>query len=451
MAEGATSLFQGVVDVIADTDGPPIHAFKAGDRGAIIAPGETFTMYREPGLGGEVLGSDFMIGEPCEILATLGKAWLQIRIRNEDDTVEGWVLYPGYRQQPDLPTEAGETIWQDFEYAEFPVQPVTSVGGGDVGQGYLGDCYFVAGMGAVANAFPDAILGGILADPKKKVWRVRFFERMPDGSNREHWIEVDGYLPTSAKDRTDPVYAQDPGNPLWPAIVEKAYAEYRGGYDVLNEGGQIGAAMETLTGFPSSTQYTSDLDDAELMALLEHAEKEGTAVCFGSLAGLEVEEVQTPLKGSGSGPYKGKVSHFHEWNEIMAGGYTTITDVGGNVASAWDNSAYGDATGSISGSDVEDGSIDYKESELEVTYEAGKEPDKQQDLEVSFYCKGMIYPDKVVVSNHAYIFREIDAQGMIVLQNPWGSYHPKPMTAAEVRKYFSMVDLNGPPAQEQAP
>ncbi len=132
----------------------------------------------------------------------------------------------------------------------------------DVYQGAVADCYFVAALAAVASKSPDLIKNGII-DNGDGTYRVRFFQKKDYWSSNydETWVTVDGDLPALngnlryAKGQS----TRKGGRELWPGIYEKAYAELKGGYNEMGEGGSTAAALEALTGSRTtykSTEYT---------------------------------------------------------------------------------------------------------------------------------------------------------------------------------------------------
>lgn len=132
----------------------------------------------------------------------------------------------------------------------------------DVYQGAVADCYFVAALSAVASKNPNLIREGIV-DNGDGTYKVRFFQKK-DYWSREYssvWITVDGDLPAMngtlkyARGQS----TRTGGRELWPGIYEKAYAEWKGGYNEMGEGGSSAAALEALTGSQTtykSTEYT---------------------------------------------------------------------------------------------------------------------------------------------------------------------------------------------------
>ncbi|WP_110514689.1 WXG100 family type VII secretion target [Herpetosiphon llansteffanensis] len=122
------------------------------------------------------------------------------------------------------------------------------ISAGDVTQGYLGDCYFMAALASVAQQNPDLIKNAI-ADNGDGTYTVTFYE---DGKPVK--VTVDSDFPvkedSSGNSTNNLAYAQHGSTPdeLWPMILEKAYAQHtENSYEEI-EGGWPGDAVELLTG-----------------------------------------------------------------------------------------------------------------------------------------------------------------------------------------------------------
>lgn len=94
----------------------------------------------------------------------------------------------------------------------------------DEHQGALGDCYYIASLGAVAKSNPLAIQN-MFIDNGDNTWTVRLYHNgTPD------YLTVDRMLPTNSSGHL--VYsnagasATSSGNELWMALAEKAYAQW---------------------------------------------------------------------------------------------------------------------------------------------------------------------------------------------------------------------------------
>lgn len=101
----------------------------------------------------------------------------------------------------------------------------------DVDQGRVGDCYLLAGLGAVARQNPDAIRQ-MITDNGDGTFTVRFYD-----NGVAKFVTVNRQLPVNSAGRfvfaNDGDLASSSTNELWVALVEKAYAQ-------VNESGWIG-------------------------------------------------------------------------------------------------------------------------------------------------------------------------------------------------------------------
>jgi hypothetical protein len=118
----------------------------------------------------------------------------------------------------------------------------------DVRQGAIGDCFFDASLAALAEERPEAIRrmvrggpGGsyvvtLFAHGARKPFTVSAL--FPEERKRGRLVA--DHAATSIAGEARPV--------LWPAVVEKAFAELRGGYGKIMHGGYAGTALTALTG-----------------------------------------------------------------------------------------------------------------------------------------------------------------------------------------------------------
>jgi hypothetical protein len=156
------------------------------------------------------------------------------------------------------------------------------VSGTDVMQKYLADCYLIAAMSSVAKVNPELIEKAFtkrtdgtydvtLYEQKGAKWvpvKVRIDADLPHND----WLHLNY---ASGRDEQE----------LWPALLEKAFAQRAGSYAAI-EGGVPGDAMSALTGRPSSlTDFQAAGVKAEqVFADLELAMKEkrpATASTYG--------------------------------------------------------------------------------------------------------------------------------------------------------------------------
>lgn len=115
-------------------------------------------------------------------------------------------------------------------------------------QGALGDCWFLSGAGAVADADPEWIREHVHQNPDGS-YTVTLYE---DGEPVE--VTVEASVIEDGARGTD-------GRPSWISIYEKAAAQHMGGEYGDVEGGWSKDALEMVTGRKAETHDDQDLDD----------------------------------------------------------------------------------------------------------------------------------------------------------------------------------------------
>lgn len=176
--------------------------------------------------------------------------------------------------------------WDTADSVELRTPPgaalyVDGVHHDDVVQNELGDCFLLASLSALAAVRPAAIEAA-LTDHGDGTYTVRFFEKQGRGRLRPVEIRVDADLPTRSTGEL--VYAQGraPGE-LWPALIEKAWATWKGGYGELALGGYARDALTALTGAPVDFYNPMRaLESRDLWQLLTEAHAEGRAMVIGT-------------------------------------------------------------------------------------------------------------------------------------------------------------------------
>lgn len=133
-------------------------------------------------------------------------------------------------------------------------------------QGMIGDCYLIAGLITLGRQ-DAAALGDLVRPNANGTYTVTF----ADGSRQV----VSPDLVVDPADPTEPVFAtSDPGGALFPALVEKAWAQANGGYGEI-VGGNSNAAIATLTGREPSWIDDRDIDIHDLAARFDAGENLG--------------------------------------------------------------------------------------------------------------------------------------------------------------------------------
>ena len=124
---------------------------------------------------------------------------------------------------------------------------VNDVSFDDIQQGRIGDCYLLATLSAIAKVNPQLIKDA-LRENGDGTCTVRFYDR-PFFLARRRPVEVTVTpdLPTAPSGGRVYGRSRDPQE-QWVGIVEKAYAQWKGGYDKIGNGGLPGSVLEALTG-----------------------------------------------------------------------------------------------------------------------------------------------------------------------------------------------------------
>ncbi len=169
----------------------------------------------------------------------------------------------------------------------------------DANQGGLNDCYFVAAMGAVANNNPKAIQD-MIKDNGDGTYDVTlhlhqgFFSFL---TGSEETVTVTGNFPNKGTIENPELAYSKYGNEkeLWPMLIEKAYAQYKGGYDKI-EFGNSGNAMQILTGESTTTFLTATTSDMDLISIIKVATTNGKPITASSILFEEGDERKAKSK-----------------------------------------------------------------------------------------------------------------------------------------------------------
>ena len=149
-----------------------------------------------------------------------------------------------------LTKHATEVTWKPVQDGKLFVDGVNF---DDVVQGSIANCYMVGAFSAVAQANPDTIKNAI-KENADGTFTVRFYEQNYGGAMKAVEVTVDRDLPTTSMGSARYGKGRE-SKELWVGVLEKAYAQWKGGYETIGNGGFPGEVVSALTG--KSTSYSS--------------------------------------------------------------------------------------------------------------------------------------------------------------------------------------------------
>lgn len=164
-----------------------------------------------------------------------------------------------------LPETAVQPYGSHVELSQTPLFSRTKgeqhdVSPNDIVQGALGSCYFLVALTAVARADPDYVKN-MIVDNLDGTVSVRFFKDTGGNTYREEWVRVGRSVPVDPNGR--PLYVSNelggqPHRELWPSLVEKAYASWKGaGWYYNIHYGHTNEAMSEILGRPTTAEVVN--------------------------------------------------------------------------------------------------------------------------------------------------------------------------------------------------
>jgi len=193
----------------------------------------------------------------------------------------------------------------------------------DIDQGSVGDCYFLAAIGSLAQTDPD-IIEQMVTPLGDGTYAVRFYRY-----GVASYVRVDADLPVSYGESL--VYAKfTPDGEMWVPLLEKAYAYFRKGensYSSLSMGWMSDVYKEA-TNVTAGFLWTGSSTAASLYQYLDSALSAGHATSLGSYS-----SAAAPIVGS----HAYVVQSVQTVNEQM---YVTVYNPWGVDGRSWDSNYY---------------------------------------------------------------------------------------------------------------
>jgi len=172
----------------------------------------------------------------------------------------------------------------------------TDIHPSDVSQGHLGDCYLMASVAVLAQQNPEQ-LKRLIRDNGDGTYTITFYEKkgvfgLFGGQYEKVEITVTADFP---QEDGQPIYAgygdqTSEGKETWVMLLEKGYAQWKGGYEVIGKGGFPHNAMEALTGIDSIDYKPGSISIQDL----ENRYNSGSAITLGSLTDYELFGLDIP-------------------------------------------------------------------------------------------------------------------------------------------------------------
>lgn len=121
----------------------------------------------------------------------------------------------------------------------------------DIVQGYISDCYLLAGMSSLQKNYPELIEQMFLVDElnEEGIYAMALY-----AAGYRTVVTVDDYIFNNALDEHNIFAHLSDDGAMWPPLLEKAVAKLYGNYERIANG-ELHEGLNWLTGFPGMS-YT---------------------------------------------------------------------------------------------------------------------------------------------------------------------------------------------------
>jgi hypothetical protein len=195
-----------------------------------------------------------------------------------DDT-----LPPGMHRIPDA------TLWaKDEEGNDLPPSLA------DIAQGSVADCFLIAALAAIVHSDPKRIQD-MITDHGDGSFTVQLQGMGLSNAPASQTVKAEFVIGKHARTTSRKA--------LWPLLVEKAYAEERGGIEVLDKGGNPGTAVKDLTNHSPRRFNPADRQADEVLGTLAAAVKEKHPITVLAPSKDGATDEQKEIMGKVSGLY----------------------------------------------------------------------------------------------------------------------------------------------------
>lgn len=210
----------------------------------------------------------------------------------------------------------------------------TDIHWNDVTQGRVGNCYFLAGIAAVAKTNPEVLRRLIKGPDGQGNYEVSLYVNVQDGTIAPVARTVTITPEFLVDDQGQPIYAGSGDAELWVMLLEKAYALIRGekmqgvslvegnedGYKKLDAGWGW-EAMETLTGKQAVMLWLKDFSNGDIKTAISGALGQNNPITTGSIEGPAPDATPTSAQALAQEQH---IAFAHEYT-IMGLSGNTIT------------------------------------------------------------------------------------------------------------------------------